>query len=117
MALGTCDPASRGGTLNTTETAEGGGAILITIRWGWDAVSTRDTAGGCNGPIEDIRVRNISQTTYYAQLPMKRRGNKWLEIPPGTDQTYSGGQLRSAGLDNYADVNGVRLSPDPALLL
>lgn len=116
MPIGTCDPASRGDAFNITETAEGGGDILITIRWGWDGVSTRET--GCDGPIQDIRVRNVSTITYYAQLPNKRRGDKWVAIPPATDSTISGpGQLRNLGLENYSDILGVRLSTSTTNLM
>ena len=114
MPEGTCDPASRGDLYNVTETAEGGGDVLITIRWGWDGVSTRET--GCDGPVQDIRVRNVSQLTYYANLPNKKRGGRNIAIPPGTDVTLSGGQLRSNGLENYSDVVGVQLHTEPLAL-
>lgn len=110
MPEGTCDPASRGDLFNVTETAEFGGDILITIRWGWDGVSVRPD---CDGPVQDIRVRNVSQITYYANLPNKKRGTRNIAIPPGTDTTLSGGQLKQAGLDNYSDTLGVGLHTQP----
>lgn len=111
MPEGTCDPASRGDTWNVTETAVDNGAVLITIRWGWDGVSVRPD---CDGPIQDIRVVNTSTTTYYANLPAKRRGDRNIAIPPGTDQTISNkGTLRSLGLENHSDVVGVQLFPEP----
>lgn len=111
MPEGTCDPASRGDEFNVTETAEGGGDVLITIRWGWDGVSVRPD---CDGPVRDIHVRNVSQTTYYANLPNKKKGNRNIEIPPGTDVVISGtGQLKQYGLENYSDCIGVQLHTDP----
>lgn len=114
MPLGTCDPASRGDEFNVTELAKFNGAILISVRWGWDGESTMET--GCDGPIEDIRVVNTSLVSFYALLPMKRRGERWLEIPPGTDRIYNRNQARQAGLETAADVEGVLLSSVPTAL-
>lgn len=110
MPEGTCAPVSRGDLFNVTETAEGGGDILVTIRWDWDGASARPN---CDGPVEDIRIRNVSQTTYYANLPNKKSGLHNLAIPPGTDVTLSGNQPKLAGLESYSDVLGVGLHTQP----
>lgn len=104
MPIGTCDPASRGDAFNIVEIVEG--QVSILCRYGWDGVSVMPT---CDGPVEDIRVRNTGTVTMYATLPNKRRGGKFIEIPPGTDSTLSGAQLTSLGLTSYSDVAGVGL--------
>lgn len=109
MPIGTCDPATRGETYNSV-TIESG-PVLVDCKYGWDGVSTRET--GCDGPVQSIRVRSTGTVSWYARLPNKKKGNKWIEIPPGTDVTYSGGQLNSLGLQNYSDVAGVSLAPTP----
>lgn len=113
MPDGTCDPATRGEAFNTVALAIDNGNVIITTRFGWDGVSVRPD---CDGPVQDIRVQNLSTLTYYANLPNKKRGNRYLEILPGTDRTYSGNQLRQAGLENFSDVQGVGLSTDPLML-
>lgn len=108
--LGGCDPAERGEAWNTTVLSDANGAVTITCRWEWDRTSTRQT--GCDGPILDVRVQNALSVPWYARLPGKRRGGKFIEIPPGTDQTTSGkGALRSLGLETNADFADVTLGP------
>ena len=84
--------------------------VRVTIRWQWDGTSTFPD---CDGPVIDIRVVNTSDVTYYANLPAKKKGLRNFEIPPGTDATYSGNQLKQAGLENYADTLGVTPHTDP----
>lgn len=110
MPLGTCDPASRGDQWNTDEYAVDNGNVVVTIRWDWDGVSQMPN---CDGPVIDIRLRNSSQLTYYCNLPAKKKGLRNIEIPPGSDTTYSGVQLKQAGLENYSDTTGVQPYTDP----
>lgn len=111
MPATTCNPADRGLTYNKTEMALQGGAILVTILWGWDGVST---IPNCNGPVQSIRVRNNSAATYYANLPNKKKPPLYVEIPAGTDATISGkGTLRNYGLETFADTRGVTLHAQP----
>lgn len=111
----TCNPADRGEAFNKTEMALEGGAVLVTILWGWDGTSTIET--GCDGPVESIRVRNVSTVTYYANLPSKKRGNRNIAIAPGTDTVLSGnGNLRNLGLELYSDTAGVTLHQEPLAL-
>lgn len=114
MPLGTCDPASRGEEWNTTEYAVDDGNVVVTIRWGWDGTSAMPN---CDGPVQDIRVRNTSAITYYANLPAKKRGLRNVEIPPLSDATYSGSQLRQAGLELYSDTIGVQPYTSPLNLM
>jgi len=109
MPSGTCDPASRGEASNqlTVEVPNpnGSGAVLIDIRYGWDGVSVRPN---CEGPVLSLRTRNLSNSTAWANLPNKKRGNTWVQIDPGTDVTVNAqGQLNNLGLSNLSDVLGV----------
>ena len=105
-----CDPAAYGVLFNVVQYAVDNGNVEVTITWDWDGTSTWPD---CDGPVQSIRVRNSSSITYYCNLPAKRRGLRNFEIPPGTDNTYSGNQLRLAGVDRYADTLGVTPSPEP----
>ena len=111
MASGTCNPASRGDTFNSVTIEEHApnfsGSILVDVKFGWDSVSIRPD---CDGPVASIRLRNTSTQTAWADLPNKKRGNRWVAINPGTDATTSqANQLRNLGLENYADVLGVAI--------
>ena len=109
MPTGTCDPASRGEPYNTVTlempAPNGTGSVLIDIRYGWDGVSVRPN---CNGPVSRLRTRNTSTQPAWALLPLKKRGDTWVQIAPGTDVTVTAaGQLSNLGLSTYADVQGV----------
>lgn len=108
MPAGTCDPASRGQTFNSVTVEDG--PVLIDCRFGWDGVSVRPS---CDGPVTFLRVRNTGAVSWYARLPNKKKGNPWVEIPPGTDTQLSAGQRNQLGLQNYSDVAGVGLGPTP----
>lgn len=110
MPIGTCDPASRGDALNVTEYAVDNGNVDVMIRWGWDGVSVMPN---CNGPLVDVRLRNSSEVTYYVNLPAKKKGLRNIEIPPGSDTTYTAQQLKQVGLDTYADTAGVQPYTEP----
>lgn len=111
MPVGTCDPATRGQAFNVMELAAGGGQVIITVRYSWDGVSTRSTPPvGCDGPVKDVRIRNLSLISYWALLPSKKVGNPWFEMLPGSDQTFQGGQLGVVGLQTYSDCAGVTIT-------
>lgn len=109
MPIGTCDPATRGESFNTQELAAGiDGSVVATIRYGWDGVSVKPD---CDGPVQSLRVRNTGAATHWALLPAKKNGSKWVEIPPGTDQTISSqGQLNNLGLRNISDFAGITVT-------
>lgn len=108
MGIGTCDPASRGQSFN--ELAQQDGPIFFVCRFGWDLVSERPN---CDGPISFLQVKNTGAVTWYAHLPNKKKGDPWVEIPPGTDTTINAGTRNQLGLENYSDVAGVGLGPTP----
>jgi hypothetical protein len=123
MPAGTCADiaAANGGFLSVTveKALPGGGFFGFDCRYTPDGVSQRDVGIGCDGPIDTIRVYNTGSVPGYARLPNKRRGNKWLEVPPGanttiTQQTTGSSSFNSLGLETYADVAGVGLSTTPS---
>ncbi len=92
-----------------------GGLVGITARYTWDGVSSYPA---CDGDVHDVHVYNTSTTKDgYVKLPNRRRGNKWIDIPPGTDVTISGGQLNSYGVETAADLNNIGLSSNPDALV
>lgn len=117
MPSGTCAEiaAANGGFIPVTgeKGLPGGGYFGFSCQYAWDGVSARGVGIGCDGPVEDIHVYNTGTVSGYARLPNKKRGNTWLEVPAGTDQTFTGGTLNSLGLQTYADVAGVSLSVTP----
>lgn len=91
-----------------------GAVVGIYATYTWDGVSQYPA---CDGPVSSVRVVNTSATASgYVKVPNRRRGNKWIDIPPGTDQTISGGQLNSYGIETAADLEGIgfSLAPDGA---
>lgn len=112
MPIGTCDPASRGESstlFDLHRNVEGVGVVRIRGDYGWDGVSTKLT--GCDGPLNSLRISNAGVVSSYALLPNKRKGDKWVEIPAGTnDVAISAGQRNNLGVENYSDVAGVTLS-------
>lgn len=109
MPIGTCDPASRGDAYNQlameVPAPDSSGSVLVDCHYGWDGVSVRPT---CNGPVLYLRTRNTSGMTAWALLPMKKRGDTWVQIDAGTDVTITAaGQLSQLGLSNVVDVQGV----------
>ena len=112
MPVGTCDPASRGEAFNVMALEKpapnGSGAVLTEVRYGWDGVSVKP---GCDGPVSRIRTRNTSSLVAWASLPLKKRGETWIQIDPGTDVTVTNAnQIRNLGLENYSDVAGVAVT-------
>lgn len=117
MPIGTCDPASRGEQWNAFDMQVNlGGGVIIRAwgEYGWDGVSTRETGGGCDGPLNSLNVSNSSATdSAYVLLPFKRRGDKWVEIPPGTNTSISPGQRNQIGVENWSDLWDMNLSLTP----
>jgi hypothetical protein len=99
-------PPIQGPPYNVVELAKADGKVIITIRWDWDGVSTNPYEGS----IVDIRVRNLDTVTWYARLPFKKRGQKYVSIAPGSDTTYSGGQLNNMGLDVISAIAELTLT-------
>lgn len=105
MPIGTCDPASRGEAHNELAMAVANGQVLLSGLWDWDGVSVRPN---CDGPIVSLRTRNISQNTWWATLPNKKKAPLWVQLDPGTDVTITQkGQLNNLGIVNYTDLFGI----------
>jgi hypothetical protein len=90
----------------TDEMYSTGGTIHIRVQWSWDGVSVYPD---CNGPIQDVFVENTGTNTWRCLLPAKKRGNPWVDIPPGSANTLTGNQLNQAGLTTRTDVLGLEL--------
>lgn len=102
---GNCDHNARGMAYDKIAIEKG--PVTLDIRFTWDGVSTHPD---CDGPILTVRVTNSSTTaTWYVTLPRKRRKDKFVAIPPGTDVTLNGAALSGAGFDSALDVAGVGL--------
>lgn len=115
MPTGTCDPASRGDAYNEGQLAAGeAGEVVVTYRYGWDGVSTRET--GCVGDVIYVSgTNNSATTTYYAHF-QGRRG-RWLrvELAPGETMTEDRRQrLRQLGFETNQDVEGLYITRDPS---
>jgi hypothetical protein len=107
-----CNPADRGHTYNSVamELPIADGRVLAECRADWDGVSQWPD---CDGPVFHLRVRNTASVVAYALEPGKKKGEKWVEIPPGTDTLIGPGQRNQLGLENLADVRGVAISANP----
>jgi len=78
------------------------------MRYGWDNTSVRPA---CDGPVQQVRVRNTSAMTAWALLPAKKRGSLWVQGDPGTDvNTTNTNQLRNQGLDTASAIQGVGIT-------
>lgn len=104
----TCNPADWGG--DHLEYAVTKGLVSILVSFQWDGTST---APDCDGPINFVQVANTGSESWWVTLPRKRRGNRWIEIPPGTDATINGAALGSVGLDSAFDILGLNLYDAP----
>lgn len=93
---------------NVVEMAKANGAVVVTVRWAWDGVSLFLAR---EGTVVDVRARNLDTITWSAQLPKKGKGAKWIDLAPGSDVTYTGGQLKSAGLDLISMIGELTLTP------
>lgn len=108
MPKGSCDPGP--GAFNETTLSKGGGAVTVTVRYGWDGVSVYPS---CAGPLEDAHVVNASAETWYAHFARRRGGTRTVSIDPGDDRTVTGAQLAAVGLTTLADIQAVRLTTSP----
>ena len=119
MAIGTCDPASRGDAYNSGELQFG--PVNVRYRYGWDGVSTRLT--GCVGPLVQgtaqgdrwaIRVENTSATeTWYAWFTGRRGQPKSFQITPGLVGTFTVQQCASRGFADSTDLEGLQVTQSP----
>lgn len=100
--------AGNGGVLSQTIsylTENQSGYVLLDIEFVHDGVSVRPN---CDGPITKLRTKNTSNQTAWALLPNKRRGDKWVQLNPGTDVTIANqGTLNQIGVETFNDAAGV----------
>lgn len=120
MPVGTCDPATRGDPYNVLQLAVGNGDVFVTIRYGWDGVSTRET--GCDGPLVNgtgggnvwaISYLNAGQTTYYMKTVGRNGQPRTLTLNPGASGTLTKNQAASAGYVNVSDCDNLTLTTTP----
>lgn len=108
MAIGTCDPASRGDTFNSGELVQGD--VSVSYRYGWDGTSVRPE---CVGPLIRVRVVNNSATvTWYAHFQGRRGQWRRLDMPPGFTNTYGTQALTNAGFVDNTDLEGLYITTD-----
>lgn len=108
MPKGSCDPSPD--PYNQMTLTKGDGTVTVDVRYGWDGVSVYPN---CAGPVLQIRYVNTGTVTWYARLPRKTRGQTWVTIPLGTDQTVTGNALRQAGLDTIDAIADLVLTTTP----
>lgn len=124
MPEGTCDPATRGATFNVLEQAQGdAGEVLITVRYGWDGVSTRESEGGCEGPLVNgtgpasnrwaVRAVNTGTVTYYAHTTRRNGQPRRFTLTAGQTVTATAQQASAQGYDSNLDFGSLYLTTDP----
>lgn len=86
------------------------GNVRLIITWEGDGTSTFPN---CDGPVDMVETINTSAVSYYAHLPHKTRGMTVVEIPPGTDTTLTGNQLKQAGLSTYKSLEDLVIDTNP----
>lgn len=120
MPIGTCDPATRGDPYNVLQLAVGNGDVFVTIRFGWDGTSTRET--GCDGPLVNgtgagnvwaISYINAGQTTYYMHTIGRNGQEHTLTLNPGASGTITAAQAASQGFKNVSDCDNLSLTTTP----
>lgn len=113
MVIGTCDPASRGDTFNSQTLAMGNGAVTVDVRYGWDGVSTRQSPGGCDGPLVNgvgtgnvwaIRVTNNDSVSWWVHTIGRRGQPRDTEFLPGTTTRYTANQASNNGYTTISDL-------------
>lgn len=123
MPAGTCDPASRGDAFNVVEMSKGNGLVSVTVRYGWDGVSTRESENGCDGPLINgtgvvanrwaIRVVNNDAAVWYLHTTGRRGQPRDIAYQPGTTTTYTANQATNAGYATVSDIADLSLSTSP----
>lgn len=124
MAIGTCDPASRGEAFNLLTLAMGNGNVTVNVRYGWDGVSTKET--GCNGPLYQppnqpgnqadrwaIQVVNNDSISWYVRTIGKKGQPRNVEFFPGETRTFTVTQATNAGYADITDFENLTLSTSP----
>lgn len=120
MPAGTCDPATRGDAFNVMQLAVGNGDVMVTIRYGWDGTSTRET--GCDGPLVNgtgsgnvwaVSYLNAGQATYYMHTIGRNGQARSLRINPGASGTLTKAQAASQGYVNVSDCDDLSLTTTP----
>jgi len=107
MVIGTCDPATRGKTFNVLATQYAGGLVGITVRYGWDGVSTYPN---CDGPIIQVQVFNNDSVSWWVHTVGRKGQPIALQMVPGFSATYTGAQLATLGFNNKTDLDELTLS-------
>lgn len=121
MPAGTCDPATRGDLFNVLQMAVGNGDVMVTIRYGWDGTSTRDT--GCDGPLVNgtgpasnrwaVAYQNLGGTTYYLHTTGRNGQPHTFTLGPGASGTLTAQQAASQGFATRLDCDDLTLTTTP----
>lgn len=121
MPAGTCDPATRGDAFNVMQLAVGNGDVMVTIRYGWDGVSTRAT--GCDGPLVNgtglaanrwaVQFQNLGATTYYLHTVGRNGTPHVFTLNGGASGTLTAAQAATQGFVNRSDCDDLELTTTP----
>lgn len=120
MPAGTCDPATRGDPYNVLQLAVANGDVMVTIRYGWDGVSTRDA--GCDGPLVNgsgagnvwaVAYQNLGGTRYYLHTVGRNGQPHVFTLDPGAAGTLTKNQVASQGFVNRSDCDDLELTTVP----
>ena len=120
MPAGTCDPSTRGDAFNVMQLAVGNGDVMVTIRYGWDGVSTKAT--GCDGPLVNgtgsgnvwaVAYQNLGGTRYYLHTIGRNGTPHTFTLNPGASGTLTKSQAASQGFVNISDCDDLNLTTTP----
>jgi hypothetical protein len=104
----------------------GNGLVTVTIRYGWDGVSTKSSEGGCDGPLVQgtgvvanrwaVQVVNNDSQTWYLHTVGRRGQPRDIPFTAGTTTRYTANQAANAGFENYSDVAELTLTTSASRL-
>jgi hypothetical protein len=116
MPIGTCDPATRGEPWNVLTLAWGhnaaypAGQVVVTVRYGWDGVSTRET--GCNGPLLGAHLFSAPDAVAWLHFKGRRGTPRSVQVPQDMDQDVTAQWLANRGLNDASDLEGFVITGD-----
>jgi hypothetical protein len=89
------------------------GMVTIDVRYDWDGVSTRESEGGCDGPIRRVRTTNNDTVSWYVHTIGRKGQPRNIELPAGQVRIWNATQLSNAGFSDISDLYELTLSTSP----
>jgi hypothetical protein len=121
MPAGTCDPATRGEPYNVQQMSKGNGKVTITVRYGWDGVSVKET--GCDGPLINgtgvvanrwaVQVVNNDTVPWWVHTIGKRGQPRNYQFDAGSTTKFTANQAGNNGYDTISDFDSLTLTTSP----